>query len=212
MFSIHTKLFLALKKVRIIKITPPQVPFTREAPSFIKISDSHPPPTTGGGKFTTHPSTPLHPLLLFGKSWSQLGNKFCKTFVAPGRLTLVNCCYKDSHLICYRGSDLPLKICFLQKKCKKLQIYTHFCSNFSFAYSLFGDSTVRNGKISRPVVTQNSILLLEQFSRFYTQKCFPKELSWDISNRKLIHTVTNLQYLFFASMILACVVWIYFYK
>ena len=184
MFSIHTKLFLALKKVQIIKITPPQVSFTREAPSFIKISDSHPPsPPNHWGREIYHP--PTNPPPLFGKSWSQLGNKFCKTFVVPGRFTLVNCCYKDSHLICCRGLRSTSENMFSPKKCKKLQIYTHFYSNFSFAYSLFGDSTVRNGKISRPVVTQNSILLLEQFSRFYTQKCFPKELSWDISNRKL---------------------------
>ena len=30
MFSIHRNLFLALKKVQIIKITPPQVPITRQ--------------------------------------------------------------------------------------------------------------------------------------------------------------------------------------
>ena len=75
MFSIHTKLFLALKKVRIIKIIPPQVPFTQEAPSFIKISDSHPPsppkPVGEGNLPPIHqpPSTPYCYLENPGHSW-----------------------------------------------------------------------------------------------------------------------------------------------
>ena len=47
MFSIHRKLFLALKKVRIIKITSHQVPFIQQKnlpPPPSKISDSPPPP------------------------------------------------------------------------------------------------------------------------------------------------------------------------
>ena len=43
MFSIHRKLFLALKKIRIVKITPPQVPFpSRQVPHW---GNLHPTPT-----------------------------------------------------------------------------------------------------------------------------------------------------------------------
>ena len=58
-FSIHRKLFLALKKVWTIKITP-QVPL----PGKLSLPVKFPiPPTTGGGIY----SPPLHPLPLFGK-------------------------------------------------------------------------------------------------------------------------------------------------
>ena len=59
MSSIHRKLFLALKKVRIVEITPSQVPFTwKKIPPSSKIYD--PPPLP-----------PTHPLLLFGKPCKQ---------------------------------------------------------------------------------------------------------------------------------------------
>ena len=54
MFSIHRKLFLASKKVRIVKIIPPQVSFTQYTNSPSKISYPPPPPSP-------------HPLPLFGK-------------------------------------------------------------------------------------------------------------------------------------------------
>ena len=59
MFSIHKKLFLALKKVWIIKITP-QVPSPGKNVPTSKVSHLTP---TGGGIYP--PS--LHPLPLFGK-------------------------------------------------------------------------------------------------------------------------------------------------
>ena len=51
MFCIHRKVFLAVKKVRIVKITPPQVPSTQWKPL--------------PAKFLV--LTPLHPLPLFAK-------------------------------------------------------------------------------------------------------------------------------------------------
>ena len=54
-FSIHRKLFSALKKLQIVKITPPQVRFTKEKKSTpSKISDS--PPTGGEGDLLLPPS------------------------------------------------------------------------------------------------------------------------------------------------------------
>ena len=52
MFSIHRKLFLALQKVQIFKITRPQVPFTRKKIPPSKFFDS---PVTG-----VNPSTPYY--------------------------------------------------------------------------------------------------------------------------------------------------------
>ena len=67
MFSIYRKLFLALKKILILKITAPQVPFTQKKNSSSKISDFRP---LGGNSLTPH----THTLTLFGKPWWYFKN------------------------------------------------------------------------------------------------------------------------------------------
>ena len=76
MFSIHRKLFLFLKKVRIFKITPSQVPFTWQNPSPSKKSPPTPvkfliPP------FTALPPTPVSLSPPLTAIWKTLG---CPTY------------------------------------------------------------------------------------------------------------------------------------
>ena len=69
MFSIHKKLFLALKKVLIVKITPPPGSL-HPVKKFSPVKFLIPPPLLGGGNF--HP----HPLLLFEKPCHRLLSQF----------------------------------------------------------------------------------------------------------------------------------------